>query len=166
MRASSAIIAALALVLLATSGAQPDSPDRRHDDKAIGVQHGLAGSVLFTRVCNITFVAVPWRHLVNRCVLFADVDRRVPFPVAMRYSCAQAHRLSFGRGRVQGRTKEPAVVNSIVRVHMSLVLSVSMAICQWSDRASVPIMQTLTYVCLRVTSLGSLLRGRSSVWPC
>ena len=131
MRASSAIIAALALVLLATSGAQPDSPDRRHDDKAIGVQQGLAGSVLFTRVCNITFVAVPWRHLVNRCVLFADVHRRVPFPVAMRYSCAQAHRLSFGCGRVQGRMKEPAVVNSIVRVHMSLVLSVSMAICQW-----------------------------------
>ena len=90
MRASSAIIAALALVLLATSGAQPDSPDRRHDDKAIGVQQGLGGVVLFTQVCNITFTAVPWRVLVDRCVTFADIHRRVPFPVAMRYSCAQA----------------------------------------------------------------------------
>ena len=90
MRTSSAIIAALALVLLATSGAQPDSPDRRHDDKAIGVQQGLGGAIPCTRVCSITVTAVPWRVLVDRCVTLADVHRRVPFPVAMRYSCAQA----------------------------------------------------------------------------
>ena len=84
MRASSAITATLALVLLATSGAQPDSPDQRHDDKAIGIQQGLRGAVLFTWGSSNIFRAVFWQVVTGRWVLFADAHRRVP----SRWRCA------------------------------------------------------------------------------